>query len=80
MTERDFSRRMEIETQMAADRERAAEMEREKASAESLRRAAHGTEGGVVVGPRPISGLNKEVKKGGSAVRKPAKRKGARGF
>ncbi|KAI5303809.1 hypothetical protein KEM55_000360, partial [Ascosphaera atra] len=84
VTEQEFNKRMEIEAQMAADRERAAAMERQKEEEETFRRKKE-IEGGsssVGVGVKTGSAVRKPVKKvgGGSAVVRPMKKRGPRGF
>ncbi|OAX83710.1 hypothetical protein ACJ72_01931 [Emergomyces africanus] len=96
VTEHEFNRRMEIEMQMAADRERAAEQERKKAEEEALRRKREAEGGSASVGirtvvRRPASGTTAVRRPGsnvtapaagggGSVVKKPVMKRGARGF
>ncbi|KGQ01231.1 hypothetical protein PAAG_12089 [Paracoccidioides lutzii Pb01] len=95
VTEHEFNRRMEIEAQMAADRERAAEQEQKKAEEDSLRRKREREGGSASVGlrtlvRRPAAGVTAVRKpgtpitggggSGGSVVKKPAMKRAARGF
>ncbi|OJD12417.1 hypothetical protein AJ78_06981 [Emergomyces pasteurianus Ep9510] len=96
VTEREFNKRMEIETQMAADRERAAEQERRKADEEALRRKREAEGGSASLGMRTVvrrpapgttavrrPGSNVTAPSaggGGSVVKKPVMKRGARGF
>ncbi|PGH17911.1 hypothetical protein AJ79_00810 [Helicocarpus griseus UAMH5409] len=93
VTEHEFNRRMEIETQMAADRERAAEEERKKAEEDSLRRKRESEGGSASVGMRTVvrrpASAASAVRRpgtpaggggGGSVVKKPIMKRGARGF
>ncbi|EEP76974.1 pre-mRNA splicing factor ATP-dependent RNA helicase prp16 [Uncinocarpus reesii 1704] len=83
VTEREFNRRMEIETQMAADRERAAEIANHEAEKEKLKRRQEVAVGSASVGARtavrrPASAA--ATKAGGSVVRRPPVKRIGRGF
>ncbi|KAK2749682.1 DEAH-box RNA helicase prp16 [Myotisia sp. PD_48] len=88
VTEREFSRRLEIEAQMAADRDRAAELANREAEKEALKRKQE-TQGSATVGfkssvKRPNSGMRKPVggmvSSSGSVVKKPSTKRIGRGF
>ncbi|KZZ87834.1 pre-mRNA-splicing factor [Ascosphaera apis ARSEF 7405] len=85
VTEQEFNRRMEIEAQMAADREKAQALEEQKKKEEELRRKRESEGGTASVGFGVTAGSTSKrqpVKKarGGSAVVRPVKRRGPRGF
>ncbi|EDN08092.1 pre-mRNA splicing factor ATP-dependent RNA helicase prp16 [Histoplasma mississippiense (nom. inval.)] len=66
VTEHEFNRRMEIEAQMAADRERAAEQKRKAAEEDTLRRKQDAEGSSAHVGMKPVVKL--PVRKPGSYV------------
>ncbi|EGE79057.1 adenosinetriphosphatase [Blastomyces gilchristii SLH14081] len=93
VTEHEFNRRMEIEAQMAADRERAAEQERKKTEDDALRRKRDAERGSASMGVRTVvrrpasgttavrrPGSNVAAGGGGSVVKRPIMKRGARGF
>ncbi|KAG5289688.1 pre-mRNA-splicing factor [Histoplasma ohiense] len=90
VTEHEFNRRMEIEAQMAADRERAAEQKRKAAEEDTLRRKQDAEGSSAHVGMKPVVKLptsaSTAVRKPGSyvpagaLVRRPIMKRGARGF
>ena len=69
---------MEIETQMAADRERAAEMASEVAEKEAAKRKNES--GTATVGIRTAVRKQTGTKKGGSVVKRPPTKRVGRGF
>ncbi|KAK2740346.1 DEAH-box RNA helicase prp16 [Onygenales sp. PD_40] len=95
VTEHEFNRRMEIETQMAADRERAAEEARRKEEEDAMRRKRE-VEGGASLGVGVRSVVRRPASTGavrrpgapggggggggGSVVKKPIMKRGGRGF
>ncbi|EEH11080.1 pre-mRNA-splicing factor [Histoplasma capsulatum G186AR] len=90
VTEHEFNRRMEIEAQMAADRERAAEQKRKAAEEDTLRRKQDAEGSSAHVGMKPVvklptSAATAVMKPGpyvpaGALVRRPIMRRGPRGF
>ncbi|KAL1956699.1 hypothetical protein VTO42DRAFT_6849 [Malbranchea cinnamomea] len=83
VTEHEFNRRMEIEAQMAADRERAAERANKEAEKEALRRKQEG--GIATVGMRsavrrPASTIGTKKTGPSSVVKKPFTKRVGRGF
>lgn len=87
VTEQEFNRRMEIESQIAADRQRAAtDKQREEERNDPSRRKREVEVGSSVVrrptaGPRKAGGLTASSSGGGSVVKKPqVKRRPGRAF
>ncbi|KAI1916157.1 DEAH-box RNA helicase prp16 [Ophidiomyces ophidiicola] len=82
VTEREFNRRMEIETQMAADRERAAQLALQEEEKEKLKRRQEGSGGSATVGM--VSAARKPAttaaKTGSSVVKRPPIKRFSRGF
>nr|KMM70117.1 pre-mRNA-splicing factor ATP-dependent RNA helicase prp16 [Coccidioides posadasii RMSCC 3488] len=83
VTEHEFNRRMEIEAQMAADRERAALIASQEAEKEKLKRRQEAIVGSATVGVRsavrrPASAA--ATKTSGSVVRRPPAKRVGRGF
>lgn len=77
VTEHEFNRRMEIETQMAVDREKAAAIASKEAEKEALKRKQEG--GTATVGIQPAVRRPKKGG-GGSVVKRPPTKRVGRGF
>ncbi|WEW58870.1 DEAH-box RNA helicase prp16 [Emydomyces testavorans] len=86
VTEHEFNRRMEIEAQMAADRERAAHIASQEAEKEKLKRRQDVAVGSATVGLRSVvrrpasAAAAAATRTSGSVVKKPAAKRIGRGF
>ena len=84
VTEHEFNRRMEIETQMAADREKAADQAKREAEKEASSRKQKGGEATLGIRPavkKPGSATGtKKNGSGGSVVKRPPTKRVGRGF
>jgi pre-mRNA-splicing factor ATP-dependent RNA helicase DHX38/PRP16 len=86
VTEQEFSRRMEIEAQMASDRVRAAEMAKKEAEKDSTRRkqeggvATFGIRSSVNKPPTPVGAKKNGGGGGSSIVKRPPTKRVGRGF